>query len=416
MTAETPFTIAISDSELELLQRKLELTGLPDELEDAGWDYGVPLADVRRLVDHWKGSYDWRKAEAELNAELPQFTRDIEVDEHGTLNVHYVHKKSDASGAIPLLFVHGCKCRALEEICNKLTLVTGPGSFIEVRKILPMLTAPPEDTQAFHVVAVGLPGYGFSEAPHKKGFGPIQMAEVGHKLMLALGYDQYVAQGGDWGSIITRIIAAKYGPTHVKAWHTNMIIPGPPHPIRDPLRFLRFMVTPLSNAERRGMARGLEFRKIGMGYLMEQATKPQTIGYSLADSPVGLLSWIYEKLVAWTDNYPWTDDEVLTWVSIYWFSRAGPTSAGRLYYENRVSTKELEKYNVRVHTGFSYFPQELFRAPKALTRNLGKVVQDTEHEKGGHFAAWEVPELLVGDLRKMFGKGGPAHGVVQAKM
>ncbi|KAI0036978.1 alpha/beta-hydrolase [Vararia minispora EC-137] len=401
MTAETPFTIAIPDSELELLQRKLELTRLPDELEDAGWDYGVPLADVRRLVDHWKSNYDWRKAEAELNAELPQFTRDIEVDGHDTLNVHYVHKKSDASGAIPLLFVHGCKW---------------PGSFIEVRKILPMLTSPPEDTQAFHVVAVGLPGYGFSEAPHKKGFGPAQMAEVGHKLMLSLGYDQYVTQGGDWGALITRIIAARYGPTHAKAWHTNVVFLRPPHPIWNFLRFLQYMVTPLSQAERRGMARSLEFQETGRGYYMEQSTKPQTIGYSLADSPAGLLAWVYEKLVTWTDSYPWTDDEVLTWVSIYWFSRAGPTSAGRLYYENRVSMEELVKYNVRVHTGFSYFPKELIRAPKAWSRDAGKIVQEVEHEKGGHFAAWEVPELLVGDLRKMFGKGGPAHGVVEAKI
>ncbi|KAI0027972.1 Alpha/Beta hydrolase protein [Vararia minispora EC-137] len=396
MIAETPFTIAIPDSELELLQRKLQLTRFPDELEDVGWEYGVPLADVRRLVDYWKDGYDWQKAEAALNAELPQFTRNIEVDGQGTLSVHYVHKKSDVPGAIPLIFVHGW-----------------PGNFIEVRKILPMLTVPPKDTQAFHVVALSLPGYGFSEAPHRKGFGPIQMAEVGHKLMLALGYTQYVTQGGDWGSIITQIIAAMYGPKHVKAWHTNTVIP--PHPIWNLGRYLRYMVTPLSQAERDGMERSLEFQKTGQGYFIEQATKPQTIGYSLTDSPAGLLAWIYEKLFTLTDSYPWTDDEILTWISIYWFSRAGPTSAGRLYYENRVSTKDLSRYSVRVHTGFSYFPQEVIRPPKTWSRYLGKIVQEVEHEKGGHFAAWEVPELLVDDLRKMFGKGGPAYGLVQVK-
>ncbi|KAI0027973.1 Alpha/Beta hydrolase protein [Vararia minispora EC-137] len=399
--AATRFNIAIPDSDLEVLRQKLVLARLPDELEGAGWDYGVPLADIRRLVDHWKDGYDWRKAEAMLNADLPQFTRDIEVEGHGTLNVHYVHKRSDVDGAIPLLFVHGW-----------------PGSFIEVRKILPLLTAPESaDSPAFHVVCLGLPGYGFSEAPRKKGFGPIQYAEagqlVGHRLMLALGYNEYVTQGGDWGWRITRAIVAKYGPNHAKAWHTNMPIGSPPTLFRNPFLYITHMIKPYTASEREGLRMTREIDETGRAYHDVHDTKPQTIGYSLADSPVSLLAWVYEKLVAWTDEYAWTDDEVLTWISIYWFSRAGPAASVRIYYENRVSQTEQSKLPVTVPTGFAYFPREIYRFPRLWKLSLGKVVQEVEHEKGGHFAAYEVPELLVSDLRKMFGKGGPAYGVVK---
>ncbi|KAJ8095148.1 hypothetical protein PM082_010370 [Marasmius tenuissimus] len=160
------YKISVPDESIALLRKKLELTRLPDELDDAGRDYGVPLADIKRLISRWKDGYDWRKHEKALNDELPQFTRDIEVDGFGVLNIHYVHKESESKSAIPLLFTHGW-----------------PGSFIEVRKILPLLTS---GTPSFHVVAIGQPGYGFSEAPRKKGFSIPQYAELGHKLMLAL--------------------------------------------------------------------------------------------------------------------------------------------------------------------------------------------------------------------------------------
>jgi len=328
------------------------------------------------------------------------FTRDIEVDGQGTLNIHYVHKKSEVENAVPLLFVHGW-----------------PGSFFEVRKILPLLVAPSTpDAPAFHVVAVGLPGFGFSEQPHKRGFGPTQMAETAHKLMLALGYNEYVTQGGDWGSLITRIISNLYGKEHAKAWHTNAPFSGRPSLFRNPIRFLLLLVTPFSSAERAGMKRGQETFKTGWGYFLEQSTQPQTLSYSLADSPVGLLAWIYEKLIAWTDEYPWNDDEILTWISIYWFSRAGPGASTRIYYEYRIQEQELSKLAaVSIPTGISNFPKELFRVPDTWVRTIGNVVQITDHDRGGHFAAHEVPELLVSDLRKMFGRGGPAFGVVPGK-
>lgn len=221
--AEQPFTLHVPDSELEYLKKKLELTRFPDELEGAAWDYGVPLSDVKRLVARWTEGFDWRASEAHINT-FPQFTRDIEVEGHGTLNIHYVHKKSELEGAIPLMFVHGCQLFFLFPY-NSLTclLFLGPGHFMEVSKILPLLTAVSPDQPSFHVVAFSLPGYGWSDAPKKPGFAAKQFAEVGHKLMLSLGYKEYgwssiaslvgsaaidsiipsVTQGGDWGHIVS---------------------------------------------------------------------------------------------------------------------------------------------------------------------------------------------------------------------
>ncbi|KAJ3575873.1 hypothetical protein NP233_g813 [Leucocoprinus birnbaumii] len=320
MATEVPFRISVSNEEIDFLKKKLNLTRLPDEIEDAGRDYGAPLQDIQRLTAYWKDRYDWRKHETQLNEEMPQFTRDIEVENFGTLNIHYVHKKSPIAPAIPLLFVHGW-----------------PGSFLEVRRILPLLVEESSDHPSFHVVALSLPGYGFSEAPRKRGFSIEQYAEVFHKLMLALGYDEYVTQGGDWGAVITQTIAAKYGGKHSKAWHTNMPIAEPPHYWNRPLLFLQSLIWGLTPDEKAGLGRTKRVRSEGLGYVEEQSTQPQTLGYSLADSPVGLLGWIYEKLLDWTDDYPWTDDEVLTWISIYWFSRPGPAASIRIYYEFRKS-------------------------------------------------------------------------------
>ncbi|KIK60538.1 hypothetical protein GYMLUDRAFT_43851 [Collybiopsis luxurians FD-317 M1] len=401
MSAEVPFQISIPDSKLSTLQQKLALVEFPDELEGAKWDYGVPLADVKRLVARWREGFDWRGEEAKLNKELPQFTRDIAVDGFGVLNIHYVHKKSEVKGAIPLLFVHGW-----------------PGSFIEVRKFLPLLIQSSPDFPSFHVVALGLPGYAFSEAPHKPGFSADQYAEVGNKLMLALGYNEYVTHGGDWGSLITRTIALKYGGEHSKAWHTTYA--GDALPLRffsNPILYIQHMITPYSAAEKAGLKRSAWFQKEGRAYFDEQATQPQTLGYSLTDSPVGLLAWIYEKLINWTDAYPWTDDEVLTWVSIYYFSRAGPAASLRIYYEVVHSNNVMHviTHKSKIPLGVSHFPNELGIVPRKVVHTIGNLVFQAEHSSGGHFAAHERPEELVGDVRKMFGKNGPAYGVVPGK-
>ncbi|KAI5834404.1 alpha/beta-hydrolase [Schizophyllum commune Tattone D] len=406
MINETPYRINVSDEQIALLKAKLDLTVLPDELDDAGWDYGTPLGDVSRLVRYWKGSFDWKKQERAINDALPQFTRAIEVEGHGKLNIHYVHKRSDVKGAVPLLFVHGW-----------------PGSFLEVAKILPLLTQNDPSAPSFHVVAYSLPGFGFSEGA-KKGLGVAKMAEVGHKLMLALGYDQYVVQGGDWGFWITQRMATDYGGKHCMAWHHNMPCPN----------FLDPKVTslPVLSDERAGLERTLDIDRTGRAYGSIQETKPQTIGYALADSPVGLLAWIYEKLVAWTDRYQWTDDEVLTWVSVYWFSRAGPAASVRIYRESVYPKRKVvhpdgetvylnreippEPANApTVPMGMSQFPKDIYVYPKAWKHTLGNVVFEAEHNSGGHFAAHEKPEALVGDLRAMFGRGGPAYGVVPGK-
>lgn len=178
-TAEKPFTLSVPEADLELLRKKLELVRLPDELDGANWDYGAPLADIKRLVTHWKDSYDWRKSESEIN-KLPMFTRDIEVDGHGALNIHYIHQKSEVKNAIPLLFVHGCTFMlfCVSEARAYFFLFLGPGDFLEVRKMLPLLTAKSEGNPSFHVVALSLPGFGFSEAPKKPGFAGAQYAEV----------------------------------------------------------------------------------------------------------------------------------------------------------------------------------------------------------------------------------------------
>jgi hypothetical protein len=256
-----------------------------------------------------------------------------------------------------------------------------------------------------------------NQTPSQKGFGLVQYAEICHKLMLALGYAEYVTQGGDWGYVITRTMGRTYR-KHCVASHINMAIPSYPKPSQ-PLLFLRFMLTPFTPAERAGLERAKWFEKEGMGYFKAQSTKPQTIAYSQADSPVGLLAWIYEKLHDWSDSYPWTDDEVLTWVSIYVFSRAGPAAPSRQYYEAMHDpTNMLLKAGVwlpEVKLGVSYFPKELAPMPKLWAHTMGPLVLQNEHEKGGHFAAWENPDALVSDLRAMFGKTGGAYGVVKGK-
>jgi len=406
MSFPKPYKIDVPQSKVDVLNKKLSLAEFPDELEGAGWDLGSPLADVKRLTKAWE-QFDWRKAEQKLN-ELPHFTTDIEIDGFETLNVHFIHQKSDRKGAIPLLFVHGW-----------------PGSFIEVTEILPLLAHRDKNSPAFHVVAPSLPNYGFSQGVSKRGFALAQYAETCHKLMLQLGYDEYVTQGGDWGYYITRAIGSLY-PESCKASHINMVPAKRPSFGKNPILALQHSVTPYTKAERQVFERSQWFMEEGFGYNLLQSTKPQTLGYALTDSPVALLSWIYEKLHDWTDSYPWTDDQILTWVSIYQFSRAGPGAAHRIYYEVMHTSKNKEgvhgrpmtrddcdSYINHVKYGVTLNPKEIRIAPKLWTGTLGEIVYVAENEVGGHFYAKELPGLLARDLRTMFGKGGGACGVVK---
>jgi pimeloyl-ACP methyl ester carboxylesterase len=394
-----PFKIAVPDAALASLKAKLSSATFPQGGDTTeSWDYGVPLADIKRLTAYWADGFDWRAQEARLNEALPQFMTKVEVDGFGEIDMHFVHQRSKTPDSIPLLFSHGW-----------------PGSFLEVIKILPLLTDPKEGGPSFHVVAPSLPNFGFSGLVSKKGFGIPQYAEAIHKVMLNLGYDQYVSQGGDWGFIITRLLGVLY-PEHCLASHVNMIhVRDPPTFSQSPVQWLTHALLPYSKGEREGIARSRWFMREGFGYNLLQSTRPSTIGLALADSPVAVLSWIYEKLHDWTDAHPWTDDEILTWISIYQFSTAGADASVRIYYEYKHAQKELTDkghgWVPRVKLGLSYFPQDLTLPPKAWGRAQGPVVFEAFHTSGGHFAATEKPEELVGDLRKMFGKGGGAASV-----
>lgn len=298
------------------------------------------------------------------------------------------------------------------------------------------------DRPAFHIVAPSLPNFGFSSGVTRRGFGLAQYAEALHMLMIKLGYNKYgvsdsftclllskvytntpalVTQGGDWGFWVTRSIGLLY-PEHCKASHVNMIVAKPPQWSKSPLLALQHATMPYDAREKAGRERSDWFDREGYGYNMIQSTKPQTVGTALADSPVALLAWIYEKLHDWTDSYPWTDDEILTWVSIYWFSKAGPEASVRIYYEafhatrtTEISYAKLYSYIPDVKLGLVHLPREISVVPTTWAAALGPVVRQSEHAHGGHFAAWEVPDVIVRDLHAMFGRGGPCFGVIPGR-
>ncbi|KAI9894130.1 MAG: hypothetical protein M1814_003984 [Vezdaea aestivalis] len=394
------FKLSIPEQRLEELHNRLELARFPEEIDDAGWTYGSPAADIRRLVEYWKTKFDWRAQEAKLNG-LPHFKTSIPVKGFDDVNVHYIHQKHPADSAIPLLFLHGW-----------------PGSFIEVTKILPLLSSPQSSGPVFSIVAPSLPNFGFSSRVKKQGFGLPQHAECVNNLMHKLGYPEYVVQAGDWGMGISRALAAKFS-SSCKAYHLNTIVAFPPPFTTMPIQTVKHLVTPYTAKEKEGLKRSRHVRKEGSGYYKEQSTRPATLGFSLSDSPVGLLAWIYEKLVEWTDSYPWTEDEILTWVSIYWFSEAGPAAASYLYYEaNHTSEPIAKEYLGWIggsKIGISYFPQEMFVPPKSWGRSLGPVVFESENDHGGHFGAWEVPDVIARDVKAMYGKGGGAFGLIRGK-
>ncbi|EMD61496.1 hypothetical protein GGP41_004103 [Bipolaris sorokiniana] len=398
-----PYTISVPDEAIEKLKRKLSDADFPDELDTPDqWPYGSPLSDIKRLAKHWETKFDWRKAEAQMN-QLPNYRKKIKVKGFGDIDIHFVHKKSNNPNAIPLLFCHGW-----------------PGSFLEVTKLLPLLESG-SDSPAFTIVAPSLPNFGFSQRITKPGFSLTQYAETCNTLMQDLGYTCYVTQGGDWGFYVTRIMGLLY-PDNVLASHINMVRAHAPSWTSQPLLALQHALTPYTASETAGLQRSAWFTGEGQAYRQLQATKPQTLSYAFADSPVALLGWIYEKLVEWTDGYEWSDDEVLTWVSVYWFSSAGPNAHVRIYYEAghnptpEVPDRERASGWVgKVKLGVAHFPREITVVPRVWARTLGPLVYESIHDKGGHFAAHERPDAIAEDLQKMFGKGGPCFGIVPGK-
>jgi len=376
--AVVPFRIDVPDAVLTDLKGRLARTRFPDEIEGAGWEYGTNLAYLKDLVAYWRMKYDWREQERRLN-QLPQFKTTIEG-----IDVHFVHQRSRHTAAIPLVFIHGW-----------------PGSFFEVTKIIGPLTDPaahggrPED--AFHVVALSLPGYGFSGKPRESGYSARRMAEVVAKLMARLGYTRYGAQGGDWGAIIIRQLGL-IDPTHLIGLHSNMCIAGAPSGGANQSEGL-----PPEEARRLEAARARIANETG--YQQVQGTKPQSLGYGLNDSPAALAAWITEKFRTWSDSdgdveKRFTKDELLTNIMIYWVTESGPSSV-RLYYENRKDPG----LQGRVETLFAcaQFPKELFGiAPRRSIEAQYNLVRYTVMPRGGHFAALEEPQLLVDDVRAFF--------------
>jgi microsomal epoxide hydrolase len=374
----TPFTIQVPEPVLADLKQRLARTRFPDEIPGAGWDYGTDLTYLKSLVTYWANTFDWREQERRLN-QLPQFTTTIDG-----LAIHFVHQRSKNPNALPLVITHGW-----------------PGSFIEFTKIIGPLSDPvshggrPED--AFHVVAVSLPGFGFSDKPRERGFAPARMASIISTLMARLGYSRYGAQGGDWGGNISRLLAINDA-SHVVGVHSNFCNAGPPPGVPDPNAGL-----PPGELER--MRARQAFFESERGYFQVQATKPQTVGYGLNDSPAGLAAWIVEKFRSWCDcdgnvEKKFTKDQLLTNITIYWVTETIASSA-RIYYENQRAAA-AQGGRVGAPMACALFPKELVLPPRRWVEARDNVTRWTEMPRGGHFAALEEPELLVEDIRSFF--------------
>lgn len=388
MATPKPYKIALTDKFLEETHQKLKAARFPGEVElpsGKKWTYGTPLETTKSLTEYWTNTYDWRKQEALLN-EMPQFTLDVEVNGQETIDMHFVHKRSTRANAIPLLFVHGW-----------------PGNFTEVSKILPLLTEPVDtNAQAYHVVAPSLPGFVFSSSPTKPGFGLFEIGATINKLMAMLGYNTYVAQGGDWGSFVARVLAIRHSDA-CKAIYLNMFVTPPPSKF-NPIEVVKYLTGSYTAEEIQDLHDTQRFIDDETGYQAIQSTRPQTLNFALTDSPVGMLAWIREKLNAWTDNYPWTSDEIITWVMLY-YATAKP--ATHIYREFRPARAQVLSTYISIPVGVSVFPKELYKMPKAWASKVCNLVSWEKHSKGGHFAATEQPEVLVADLNRFIGKLQP---------
>ena len=376
--AVIPFKIHVADSVLADLKQRLARTRLPGEITGSDWDYGTNLAYLKELVAYWQQKFDWRAAERRLN-QFDQFTTTIDG-----LDIHFIHQRSKNPNAMPIAITHGW-----------------PGSIVEFTKIIPLLTDPAahggKAGDAFHVVAISLPGFGFSGKPAERGYGPERMAGILAKLMARLGYTRYGLQGGDWGSSISRF-AAINDASHVVGLHTNFCLAGPPPGAKDPNEGVTAAELERTRARQ-------TFFDTERGYFLEQSTKPQTIGYALDDSPAGLAAWIVEKFRAWSDvngnvEQKFTKDELLTNIMLYWVTQSGASSA-RIYYENQRAKPPQGR--VQVPTACAVFPKEISIAPRRWVEAQYNVTRWTEMPRGGHFAAMEEPTLLAEDIRGFFG-------------
>jgi pimeloyl-ACP methyl ester carboxylesterase len=377
------FTISVSDAALTDLHERLSRARWPDQLDEIGWDQGTDRASLESLVNYWRVGFDWRAQETALN-ELEQFRVTI-----GGQQIHFVHKRAKSGRGLPLIITHGW-----------------PGSFTEMLKIVPMLTDPEahggNSDDAFDVVAPSLPGYGFSSPPRQTGMNAFAIAELWAKLMTGLGYERFAAQGGDWGASVATCLGF-LSPERVLGLHLNYI-PGSFEPPHDPSE------QDLTREEREFLATRAIWRETEGAYGHLHATKPQSLAYALNDSPIGLAGWIVEKFRAWSDcegevERIFTKDELLTNISIYWFTQTIGSSM-RLYWENwRRPLRFAPGERVRVPCAIAHFPKEIPLPPKSWVERVYDVKRWSKMPRGGHFAALEQPALLAGDIRAFFKPG-----------
>ncbi|MDT5109296.1 MAG: epoxide hydrolase [Mycobacterium sp.] len=361
-----PFTIAIPDSELDDLHRRLVSARWPVELDGAGWDYGTDQAFLRSVIDRWADGYDWRRTEAELNG-WGSF-----VTTAAGQRVHLLHVRSANADAIPLVVTHGW-----------------PGSIVEFLDALPLLR------ERFHVVVVSMPGYGFSGPTRDRGIDVAKVAASVADVMAQLGYDRYVAQGGDWGALVTRYLGEHYAP-NVVAIHTNMLFAMPPQGAPD-------VMAGVTEAELAAIVSSAGKVANGTAYMEIQSTRPHSLGFGLDDSPLGLAGWILEKFNAWCDireGMPISTDRLIDNLMLYWLTGTG-TSAARLYCEStRAGTGPLDTWDGRVDvpTGYAVYPGEILQTPRVWAEKRYNVVHYALQDRGGHFAAFEQPELFAADV------------------
>ena len=392
-----PFRIDIPEESLQELRRRVAAPRWPDRETVSDRTQGAQLAKVQELVDYWATEYDWRKLEVKLNA-LPQFITEIDG-----LDIHFINVRSPHPNALPLILTHGW-----------------PGSFLEFMKVIGPLSDPESHgaraEDAFDLVVPSMPGFGFSARPQATGWNPERMARAWDELMRRVGYAHYVSQGGDWGAVVTDVMG-RHAPGGLLGIHVTTLlgaIERPPTPntqtaippeVAIALKNGEPAPPGLSAEETIAFEASRNFATGGSGFRAIMGTRPQTIGYSLADSPVGLAAWFYEKFAAWTDTdgepeRALTKEEMLDDITLYWLTNTA-TSAARLYWENNVHKTEAGE--VSIPAAVSRFPREIIPLPRSWAeRAYPKLVYYNELEKGGHFAAWEQPELFAGEMRAAF--------------
>ncbi len=388
-TAIRPFRVTVPEAALVDLRTRIAATRWPGRELVADQSQGVKLATIQALVRYWGTGYDWRKAEARLNA-LPQFVTRIDG-----IDIQFAHIKSRHPDAMPLLITHGW-----------------PGSIFELIKVIEPLTDPTAHggraEDAFDLVLPSMPGYGFSGKPQETGWGPERIARAWDVLMKRLGYRTYVSQGGDWGSVIASAMA-RQAPAGLLGIHVNMPATVPADVARA-LNNGEPAPDGLTDVEKAAFDSLDELYRKGGGYAAMMVTRPQTVGYALADSPAGQAAWIYDKFAAWTDTggepeRALSKDDMLDDITLYWLTDSA-TSSALLYWENNnnnFNAANQKTADIAIPVAVTVFPGEIYRAPRSWTqRAYRNLIYFNEVDKGGHFAAWEQPALFAAEIRAAF--------------